>query len=68
MTDIDPDRPIDELISEHPDLVKYLIQQGLPCVVCGEPFWGTLRELATGRGWEDRQVDELCKGFQSLHQ
>ncbi len=47
---------IDELLAEYPVLSKTFIQFGLPCLVCGEPFWGTIEELA---GQHDADVKEL---------
>jgi hypothetical protein len=37
---------IEELLAENPGFSQIFIQYGLPCLVCGEPFWGTIRELA----------------------
>ena len=48
---ISRDIKIDDLIREHFDAVGFLIKHGLPCVVCGEPFWGTLEELARQNGY-----------------
>ncbi|MEO0137538.1 MAG: DUF1858 domain-containing protein [candidate division WOR-3 bacterium] len=36
---------VEEIISQTPDKVKIFVKFGLPCLVCGEPFWGTLEEL-----------------------
>lgn len=47
---------IDELLAEYPVLSKTFIQFGLPCLVCGEPFWGTIEELAEQH---DADVKEL---------
>ncbi|MBD3403748.1 hypothetical protein GF420_12690 [candidate division GN15 bacterium] len=60
---IDADRPVDQLVDEHPDLVKFLIDHDLPCVVCGEPFWGTLRDLASQKGWSDDEIEQLVREF-----
>ena len=38
---------IDQLLAQHPSLSKIFIEFGLPCLVCGEPFWGTVEELAS---------------------
>ncbi len=50
---------IEELVATQPDAVRILIQNGLPCVVCGEPFWGTLEELARQKGWDDTRIQTL---------
>lgn len=53
--------PIEELIDRFPGSVRFLIDQGLPCLVCGEPAWGTLEELARDKGWNDGRIDELVE-------
>jgi len=64
---IDRDIYIEELIEAYPDAVGFLIAEGLPCVVCGEPFWGTLAELARGRGFDDARIDALVAKFNAGH-
>ena len=54
---------IEDLIEDVPTSVKYLMEQGIRCVVCGEPIWGSLEEAAEEKGFNDddilRFVDEL---------
>lgn len=37
---------IDEILAKYPSLSKTFVELGTPCLVCGEPFWGTIEELA----------------------
>ncbi|OPX18489.1 hypothetical protein BXT86_00825 [candidate division WOR-3 bacterium 4484_100] len=37
---------IEDVLNGYPALTKVFIEFGLPCLVCGEPFWGTVEELA----------------------
>lgn len=46
MKEITPDTRIDELLAAYPSLSKTFIEFGMPCLVCGEPFWGTIEELS----------------------
>ncbi len=55
---------IDELVRICPKAIGLLIEEGLPCVVCGEPFWGTLGELATSKGWNDPAIEQLVSKLQ----
>jgi hypothetical protein len=64
---IDADIKIEDLIRKHPDAVKFLIAHDLPCVVCGEPFWGTLRELCRQKSWDDDRIGALVKEFNESH-
>jgi hypothetical protein len=56
---ISKDEHIEDLVQRYPDLVGFLISRNLPCVVCGDPFWGTLEELAKSKGFTDQQIDRL---------
>ena len=53
----------DELREAHPEIVRFLIQHDLPCVVCGEPFWGTLEDLVRQKNWDDARIDALVEEF-----
>ncbi|MDL1892967.1 DUF1858 domain-containing protein [Sphingobacteriales bacterium CHB3] len=52
---------IEELIDRFPGSVKFLISRNLPCLVCGEPTWGTLEELALDKGWTSEAIDVLVR-------
>ena len=60
---ITKDIQIEDLVEEIPESVKYLMNHGIVCILCGEPIWGTLEEAAKNKGFsgEDIQkfVDEL---------
>ncbi|UCG92846.1 MAG: DUF1858 domain-containing protein [candidate division WOR-3 bacterium] len=46
MTNIAKDTAISDVLDKFPNLVTVFIDHGLPCLVCGQPFWGTIEELA----------------------
>lgn len=52
---------IEDLIAEFPEAAGFLTMQGVRCIRCGEPVWGTLRELLKEEGVKEPQklVDEL---------
>ncbi|MCK9450101.1 MAG: DUF1858 domain-containing protein [Bacteroidales bacterium] len=56
---------IEELVNSYPFSVKYLMEQGIRCIACGEPIWGTLEEAAKEKNFDDTEiqhfVDELNK-------
>jgi len=54
---------IEDLIRTYPQAVRFLIDNHLPCVVCGEPFWGTLEELARQEGWDSERIETLVTTF-----
>lgn len=57
---------IEQLIKAHPQAVGFLITEGLPCVVCGDPFWGTLEDLARQKGWDNNQLVELIQRLNTV--
>lgn len=61
MSRIERATSIENLINKFPGAVHFLIQKSLPCLVCGEPSWGTLEELARDKGWSDAAIDELVR-------
>ena len=58
---ITPEILVEELVAAHPNAVALLIQAGLPCVVCGEMYWGTLAELAASKGFSPEQTADLVE-------
>ena len=51
--DVDADTPVEELVAQLPASVRILREYDLVCIRCGEPFWGTLGELAADKGVTD---------------
>ena len=50
---------IEDLLSTYPETVGYLISKNIPCLVCGEPLWGTLEEVARDNGMNDEDINAL---------
>jgi len=57
---ITADVNIEELIEEYPQAAGFLADRGLVCIRCGEPYWGSMRELASTKGLTD-QIDEMAQ-------
>ena len=55
---IEPGDSVEELIEEYPGLNGFLLERGIVCVKCGEPFWGKLGDLIENKGMD---VDSLMK-------
>ena len=59
---IEPDVTIEELVRRRPGAVAALRRFGIVCVQCGEPVWGTLREVAAEKGILDlSEVMAACE-------
>lgn len=59
--DIVPEILVADLIAAYPFAVTLLANQNLHCIICGEPVWGTLAELARDKHLDEQQLDELIK-------
>jgi hypothetical protein len=44
---------VEDLVATYPELIGPLANRGVVCLVCGEPYWGTLEELAAAKGITD---------------
>jgi predicted DNA-binding ribbon-helix-helix protein len=47
---------VEELLEEYPWANGVMVRLGMPCVRCGEPFWGTVGELAQMDGFNVTEV------------
>lgn len=47
---------IDTLVEEVPGAVKYLADQGIRCIICGEPIWGSLGDAAREKGFSEEEI------------
>ena len=65
---ITKDTTIEELVNDVPGAVKYLMEQGIRCIVCGEPIWGTLEEAAEEKGFNAEQIEKFVKDLNEIQQ
>lgn len=63
---INKDITIEELVEQVPESVSYLRQKGIVCIICGEPVWGTLYELASQKGYTDQEIEVMVKEVERL--
>lgn len=63
---ITKDIAIEELVEKVPASVAFLREKGLVCILCGEPVWGTLAELATSKGFSEEEIDKIVAEVNSL--
>lgn len=57
---------IEELLSEVPDAVRYLMQKGIKCIACGEPIWETLESAARNKGFSDKEIETFVTDLSKL--
>jgi methionine synthase II (cobalamin-independent) len=52
---------IEDLVREYPASVGFLRNNGIRCLQCGEPLWGTFEKAAKDKGFSEKEIDELLK-------
>ncbi|MBW6490931.1 MAG: hypothetical protein K0B15_07010 [Lentimicrobium sp.] len=56
---ISKDITIEDLAYHYPASTGFLLEKGLQCIICGEPVWGSLHELAQDKNLNDNQINDL---------
>ncbi len=64
--EITKDILIEELVNNYPFSVKYLMEKGIRCIMCGEPIWGTLEEAAQEKGFSDADIEGFVQEMRRL--
>ena len=54
--EITKDIEIEDLVNELPESVGYLREEGIRCLRCGEPIWGSLEDAAKEKGYSDKDI------------
>jgi hypothetical protein len=47
---------IEDIINANTGFIDYLSNQGIRCIRCGEPIFGTFEEAALQKGYEEEQI------------
>ncbi len=63
---ITKDITIEDLVKILPASISYLSKQGIRCIRCGEPLWGTLEEAAREKGFSDADVARFVEELNDL--
>lgn len=53
--------PVEDLLERYPAATRLLLQRGVPCLVCGEPVWGTLGDVLKGHGKQAAEIDVIVQ-------
>jgi hypothetical protein len=57
---------VEELLEIKPLAVSYFLDKGIACLVCGEPFWGTIEELVLKKGYSQEQLEQFVEELNRL--
>jgi len=57
---------IEDLVEKVPTAIYYLSKKGIRCVICGEPIWGTIEEVAKEKGFNENEIDQFIRDLNEL--
>ncbi len=63
---ITKDIEIEDLVNLLPEAVSYLRVEGIRCLRCGEPIWGSLEAAAKEKGFQDKDIEKFVKDLNEL--
>ncbi|MCK9256344.1 MAG: DUF1858 domain-containing protein [Bacteroidales bacterium] len=52
---------IEDLVEKYPVSIDYLSKQGIRCIRCGEPIWGSLEQAAKEKGFDDDEIKKFVE-------
>lgn len=65
-TEITKDIYIEDLVNDYSFSVKYLMEKGIKCIMCGEPIWGTLDEAAKEKNFTDTEINNFVEDLKKI--
>lgn len=60
---IELDDLVEDVVAKHPKTVRVFMAHNFPCLVCGEPVWGTIGENAVRYGLTPQQQNVLIQAL-----
>lgn len=57
---------IEDLVKQIPEAVVYLMENGIRCLRCGEPIWGTLENAAKEKGFSDTEISKFVTDLNNI--
>ena len=63
---ISKETEIEDLVKLLPEAVSYLRIEGIRCLRCGEPIWGSLDAAAKEKGFNDKDVEKFVKDLNEI--
>jgi len=57
---------IEDLVKELPESVAYLRNEGIRCLRCGEPIWGSLEAAAKEKGFNEIDIEKFVSDLNNM--
>jgi len=64
--EITKDILIEDLVNDYAFSVKYMMEKGIRCIMCGEPIWGTLEEAALEKDFSENEIKDIILEMNKL--
>lgn len=63
---ITKDIEIEDLVNELPESVGYLRVEGIRCLRCGEPIWGSLENAAKEKRCNNKEIERFVNDLNKM--
>ena len=57
---------IEDLVDNYAFSVRFMMEKGIRCIMCGEPIWGTLSEAAKEKKFTEQEIDNIVDEMKAL--
>ena len=57
---------MEDLVNELPEAVGYLREEGIRCLRCGEPIWGSIEDASKEKGYTDKDIEGFVKDLNKM--
>jgi hypothetical protein len=57
---------IEDLVNVLPGAVGYLREEGIRCLRCGEPIWGSLEDASKEKSYTDKDIKRFVKDLNKM--
>jgi len=64
---ITKDIEIEDLVNLVPESVTYLSREGIRCLRCGEPIWGSLESAAKEKGFDEGKISSFVDDLNEMY-
>jgi methionine synthase II (cobalamin-independent) len=63
---IDKNITSEDLVNIVPDAINYLMKEGIRCIRCGEPIWGTLESASLEKGFNQDDIQRFVNEINQI--
>ena len=57
---------IEDLVTNLPESISYLMEKNIKCITCGESIWGTLEQAAKEKGYVEKDIEIFLRDLNNM--